>query len=292
MPHDPFWDWMLGILWAMTAVFMAWTWIPAILSAIGKTRFTNYGNEDLTDMEPTGKESTEPEYVMWFLQLKDLGFEPLGQGWMRVIEAGPRWMIQSQIRVFFSRTHAVYAILQRERAPLDAWYSLTMASCMTDGGLVLNSNFAMKAPVIDAHFLSGGIATWEASELLAYHQAIVANEKQQYSRRPEPDGRLDLLLSYTQEYFDQLNRFRFQKEGRQYLISEGLMHLCVSLPAWYAVGAEHWALPLSNLVLYGALRIGEYSQNRVRAEELVRMIRLHAQHRLNERTDAMAPIEE
>jgi len=284
--QDPVSQWTIGLLWAVTTVFMAWTWIPAVRSALGKSRFVTHGDEETYDLDANGRERDEPEYVDWHDQLTALGFEPLGAGWLRVVDAGSRWMFQTNIRVFYSKSAQCYAMLQKEAPPLDLWFSASFVTCMTDGGMVLTANFAPPATVVHPMFISGGHNTLELAELLTYHDAVVANERREYDRRPEAVPAMETLLKTTEEFFDHVGRHRFRKEGQKYITSEGLIHLSVSLPAWVAFGADHWSLPLTNLIIYGALRLGEFAQNRTQAEQMKVQIRAHAAARIAARRAA------
>ncbi len=45
------------ILWGAAILMLGWTWVPAFISGMGGTRFSNGGSEDPTPLET----ATEPD---------------------------------------------------------------------------------------------------------------------------------------------------------------------------------------------------------------------------------------
>src|SRR5215213_4414705 len=77
---DPMDDQTLSVvLWGAAVLFLGWTWVPALISGLGGTRYANGGTDDPTALEPGPGES---DYAFWHRQLVVLGYEPLGPAWM------------------------------------------------------------------------------------------------------------------------------------------------------------------------------------------------------------------
>src|SRR4051812_45432709 len=86
------------LAWCLAVVLLGWTWLPALLSGLGWTRYSNGGSEDPTQLST----ATEPDFLFWQQQLVGLGYEPLGMAWMRITFNGPDWRYQTEVRVFRS----------------------------------------------------------------------------------------------------------------------------------------------------------------------------------------------
>ena len=67
------------VLWGLAALLLGWTWVPALLSGLGATRYANGGSEDPSLLET----ASEPDYLFWHRQLVTRGYEALGTAWMR-----------------------------------------------------------------------------------------------------------------------------------------------------------------------------------------------------------------
>src|SRR5687768_12719085 len=94
------------VLWGAAILFLGWTWVPALVSALGGGRYANGGTDDPTALEPG---AAEADYAFWSQQLLALGYEPLGTGWMRLTFHGPQWRYESRVRGFYSRARQTYA---------------------------------------------------------------------------------------------------------------------------------------------------------------------------------------
>ena len=260
-------DVIVAALWGVAALAMAWTWVPALIAALGGTRYENGGTEEQLPPEPN---RAQPDYELWARQLLDLGFEPLGVGFMRVTFAGSRWRTQTAVRVFRSTARQCYAFVQSWPAPFDFWFQATLATCWADGGLLMTSNGNEPLSEVD-DCIRQGVNSPDLREIEAKHMAAAEALRRQ-GRRPDPDMSLETLLRATDRHSAPMRR-TFARQGKQYLLTHGLFHFCASLPAAYAAGLGHWALPLTNLVLWAMLQFGETAQQRQTAMILREVLR-------------------
>src|SRR5262245_49631426 len=93
--NDAIW---IFALWGAAALVVGWTWIPALLSGLGATRYANGGTEDPALLQT----ASEEDYLFWQRQLSARGYEPLGTGFMRLTLYGRDWRYETQVRAFRS----------------------------------------------------------------------------------------------------------------------------------------------------------------------------------------------
>jgi len=86
------------VLWGIAALLLGWTWVPAVISGLGGTKYANGGTDDPTALDPSTQGA---DYAFWHEQLRALGYEPLGPAWMRVSFHGPQWRYETQVRTFY-----------------------------------------------------------------------------------------------------------------------------------------------------------------------------------------------
>ena len=55
------------VLWGLTALLLAWTWVPALIAALGGTRYQCGGTNDTHGMETS---TAQPDYAFWAEQLR------------------------------------------------------------------------------------------------------------------------------------------------------------------------------------------------------------------------------
>ncbi|HJZ92617.1 MAG TPA: hypothetical protein VKE40_17205 [Gemmataceae bacterium] len=252
------------VLWGATALFLGWTWVPALISSLGGTRYTNGGTEDPTALPPV---STEPDYAFWHRQIVALGYEPLGTGFMQITFHGPHWRYETRVRTFYSRTRQTYAFVQKQPRPMDVWWLTMFATCWQDGGLLLTSN-AVDEPPDGSDYVVQGMESLD----LAVVEELHLGQKQRLQsagKRPDPDGSLETILRATARNSGPAARHLGIRLGQSYLLTHGLVHLFLSAPVAYLTGPGHWGVPMVNLILGGLLGIGDYAAKR-RAQRLVR----------------------
>src|SRR5256885_1069585 len=105
---------LIVLAWSLAALAILWTWIPALISALGGTRYSCGGGNDIHGMEPS---AAEPDYAFWAEQILALGYEPLGTSWMRINFAGSDWSHYSLVRIFVNPAKQSYAFMQKAPAP-------------------------------------------------------------------------------------------------------------------------------------------------------------------------------
>jgi hypothetical protein len=258
--NDTIW---IATLWGAAALVLGWTWIPALLSALGGTRYANGGSEDPSLLES----AAEPDYLFWARQLATLGYRPLGTGWMRITLYGRDWRHDSQVRAFWSAERKTFAFIQRQPRPLDVWWLTMFATCWQDGGLLLTTNGADQPPDTSDYVVQG----MESTNLAAVeelHRGEVVRLRET-GRRPDPDGSLDTLLRATARHAGPQACYHGSKLGLSYLLTHGAIHAMLTVPVAATVGLGHWGMPMVNLVLGCVLAVSEYAA-RQRAGRLMR----------------------
>jgi len=251
------------VLWGLAALLLSWTWVPALLSGLGATRYANGGSEDPSQLEA----ATEPDYLFWHGQLVALGYEPLGVGWMRLTFYGSEWRYEVEVRAFRSANREAYAFVQKQPRPLDVWWLIVFATCWRDGGLLLTNNGADQPP--DASdYVTQGMESMDLAAVEQLHRREVV-QLRTTGRRPETDGSLDTLLRATTRHAGPQACYHGVKLGQSYLLANGAIHVVLSVPAALTMGLGHWSVPMINVVLGGILAVSHYAAKR-RAGRLMR----------------------
>ena len=245
------------VLWGLTALVLGWTWIPAIISGLGGTRFSSGGTDDPTALTPS---TSEPDYAFWHEQLTRLGYEPVGPAWIRINLSGSNWRYETPVRVFHNRSEQTFAFLQKQPRPMDVWWLTIFATCWQDGGLLLTNNQVDEAPDNDKYVLQG----MESMDLAAVQELHRGQRErmQAAGKKPIADGHIDTLLKATSDYARGSARHVGVKLGQSYFATHLLAHLFVTGPIIYLLGFTHWASPTANLVLGLFLAGGEYIARR------------------------------
>jgi hypothetical protein len=251
------------VLWGLAALLLGWTWLPALLSGLGATRYANGGSEDPSLLDA----AAEPDYLFWHRQLVARGYEPLGTAWMRLTFYGSDWRYETRVRAFRSADRRTFAFVQRQPRPLDVWWMTSFATCWLDGGLLLTSNVVDQPPV-DGPFIVQGMESTDLAPVEELHWASAA-QLRAAGRRVDPDGSLDTLLRATSTHAGQEARYTGVKLGQSYLLAHGAIHAVLSMPPALTMGLGHWSVPLVNLVLGGILAVSNYAARR-RAGRLLR----------------------
>jgi hypothetical protein len=254
---------VIVLLWGLVVLELGWTWIPALISGLGGTRYANGGSEDYTQLET----ATEPDYLFWHRQLISRGYTPLGTGWMRLTYYGSDWRYETHVRAFRSAERGTFAFVQQQPRPLDVWWLTMFATCWQDGSLLLTSN-ANDQPPGDGEYIVQGIESTDLAAVEVLHASEVVRLRSA-GRRADPDGSLETLLRVTAKHAGPAARYTGVKLGQSYLLAHGGIHGVLSIPVAAALGFGHWALPAVNLVLGATLTLSQYSAKR-RAGRLMR----------------------
>jgi hypothetical protein len=250
-------------LWGAAVLLLGWTWIPALLSGLGGTRYANGGTEDPSALQT----ASEPDYLYFERQLAARGYEPLGAGWMRITLYGRDWRYETQVRAFWSAGRKTFAFLQKQPRPLDVWWLTMFATCWADGGMLLTSNGADQPPDASDYVVQG-MESMDLAAVEELHHGEAARLRAT-GRRPDPDGSLDTLLRATARHAGPAARYTGVKLGQSYLLAHAAIHAVLTLPVAMTVGLGHWGVPMVNLVLGGILLASEYMA-RQRAGRLMR----------------------
>lgn len=251
------------LLWGLAILLLGWTWVPALISGLGGTRYANGGSEDPSLLET----AAEPDYLFWHRQLVARGYQPLGVGWMRLNYYGSDWRYETQVRAFRSADRQTFAFVQRQPRPMDVWWLTIFATCWRDGGILMTNNAANQPPD-NGDYVIQGIETTDLAAVEELHRREAALLLTT-GRRPDPDGSLDTLLRATAQHSGTHARYTGVKLGQSYLLAHGAIHTVLSVPAAFTMGLGHWAVPTVNLVLGGILAVSEYASRR-RAGRLMR----------------------
>ncbi len=252
------------LLWGLAGLLLGWTWLPALISGLGATRYSNGGSEDSTALTP---DRSEPDYQFWLLRITALGYEPLGTAWMKINYHGPNWRYETQVQAFFSRTNQTYIFIQKQPKPLDVWWVVVFATSWNNGGLLLTSNGADEPPG-DGDYIVQGM---ESDDLRAVEELHLAQRDRllKEGRHTERDQSLETLLTAMRVHSGPAARYLGMKLGQSYLAAHGIIHIFVSLPVVYLSDFTHWSLPLVNLILGGLLALGDRGA-KVRAGKMLR----------------------
>jgi hypothetical protein len=253
------------VLWGAAILFLGWTWVPALISGLGGTKYANGGSDDATALEPG---PAEPDYAFWHQQLTALGYEPLGPAWMRITFHGPSWQYETRVRTFHSKVKQTFAFVQKQPRPMDVWWLTMFATCWQDSDLLLTSNAVDEAPA-EGEYVVQGMESTNLAAVEELHLGQMAR-LEAAGKRPDRDGGLATLLKATEQHAGRTARHLGAKLGQQYLATHGAIHLFLSVPAAYILGIGHWAVPMVNLVLGGILAMSDYMARR-QAARLMRI---------------------
>src|SRR3954447_4041983 len=218
------------VLWGLAVLLLGWTWVPALLSGLGATRYANGGAEDPSLLDA----ATEPDYLFWQRQLAALGYQSLGVGWMRLTFYGSEWRYEVQVRVFRSANRDVFAFIQKQPRPLDVWWLVVLATCWRDGGLLLTNN-GSDTPPDTSDYVTQGMETTDLAALEELHGREVV-QLRTTGRRPETDGSVETLLRATSRHAGPQACYHGVKLGQSYLLAHGAIHAVLSAPAALTMG--------------------------------------------------------
>lgn len=249
---------LVVVLWGLLLILLFWSWLPALIAAMGGTKYENGGSDEATGLEPTGR---DPDYQLWYKQAVELGYEPLGTGWTRVRFHGPDWQATSQLRIFRSSAKHSYFIVRREPPPIGMWFHGLLATPLADGGLLSTGVVALKPTDMEAEFIHQGAKTFVLEDLEQLHLDAMA-ELVKKGRRPEADGTLENLLTTLKRASEPQMKQRGAREGWDYLLLHGIIHFCASIPAGVAFGFDHWSMPFTNLMVWFLLWLSDFVQRK------------------------------
>ena len=246
------------VIWGVAILVLAWTWVPALIASLGGTRYLTGGSNDVSrlDLARNG-----PDFAFWAKQIAELGYDPLGSGWLRVNFAGPSWALVSAVAIFRNQAKNTYAYMERAPAPYSFWPGAVFATMFSDGSALFTDNNRAAQPDPDDECVRQGVVTLKLAELEEFHQATLS-ALGKLNRKPDSDMSVELLLNTIKRFDGEVARRVHSRAGTQYLFAHGLIHITVSFPLVYLMGFMHWAVPLCNLILATAMLTGERAQKK------------------------------
>jgi hypothetical protein len=184
---------------------------------------------------------------------------------MRIHFAGPDWSQHSLVRVFKSSSKNTYAYMQMAPTPYYFWPGAIFATCLVDGGILMTDNNSGADPHPDDTCVRQGVITLKLADVEELHLAT-QEALRHIGRKADSDMSIETLFHAAERNFGPEARKMESRNGVQYLMVHGLIHVCVSTPTVYLAGISHWSVPLSNLVLAAVLLFGESAQKRQYAQ--------------------------
>src|SRR5262249_14951483 len=151
------------VLWAAAALVLGWTWLPALISGLGGTRYANGGGEGPTGLEAGADES---DFAFRHREVFAVGDEATGTRRHAMTFHGPQWRYEVAVRAFYSRSKSSYAFVQKQPRPINVWWLTMFATCWQDGGILLTSN-AVDEPPDDGDYVVQGM---ESTDLAAVEE--------------------------------------------------------------------------------------------------------------------------
>ena len=189
-------DVVVTILWGMAVLVLAWTWLPALIASLGGTKYLNGGTNDAENLEPT---QNEPDYAFWVYQLTQLGYEPLGRGWVRIDFAAHEWSLYTVVRLFYHAENQCYAILQKVPAPFHFWPGVIFATCFADGRLLFTDNNEALFPLPDEEFFRQGVVSLNLAAVEELHLATMEALRRK-GLRPESEANVETLFQAMKKH--------------------------------------------------------------------------------------------
>ncbi|MCE9532276.1 MAG: hypothetical protein K8T89_14320 [Planctomycetes bacterium] len=271
----------LILLWGLAILVLGWTWLPALIAALGGSRFT----QGISN-EAAGKDLSSPDRddALWANQLQALGYELIGSGWQRINFASSEWSQYMPLRVFRNEYKNCYAFMQRAPAPFYFWPGAVFATCFADGGLLLSDNNLDAAPNPDDEVIRQGLVTLNLADVEELHLATMA-ALNRAGRKPDSDLGMETLLQALERVIAPGIKKQNGRAGTQYLFVHGLIHLCASTPLISLLGVGHYSVPIVNLVLGLILGLGESSHKRQYARAVREAIRERNREAAKKTTD-------
>jgi hypothetical protein len=218
--------------WLVAGAASLWCWVPILLHVLIGTGYENGGAEDTTATEPDG---SDPDYTEVHAVLTELGYEPLGAGFMRLFFYRWSWRVRTRVRAFRSRATKRFAFVTNGSFPNHRYNHVFFATCWADGGSLLTTSWSVKFLHVNGPDVTNLCPTASVIALERHHAAAVS-EMEAQGRAADADMSLNHLLSVTRSRAQ-----RVRGQGRKALFSFALSWLIVQgLVTGIAVHRSGW----------------------------------------------------
>ncbi|MBA4188596.1 MAG: hypothetical protein C0467_11400 [Planctomycetaceae bacterium] len=188
-------EYLLVALWAVAAIWAVWFWVPMFLMCTIGSGYENGGTEDPTAIEPDGR---DPNYELAFNTLRELGYEPLGPGFMRLWFYGWYWAYRTKVMTFRSRASGQFAFVQQHPHPFTGYNQIFFATCWDERRILLTTGGVAAATQEEEHGVTKVWDTENIPELERHHRDESAKLIAAGWRR-DSDQSLEHLLGVTRD---------------------------------------------------------------------------------------------
>jgi hypothetical protein len=160
----------MALLWLGAGAVVLWTWLPAVLNALGLTLWQVSMDDDVVALEPSGSDAV---YEELFAQLHRLGFVPVGRRSETCWFFCHHWHRNFQARIFAVPQGDCIAVTYKLR-PWDQW-RLCFVTAFSDGAIVETANQMESLRIDEPDRLRWGLATPDRALLLERHREVCRN---------------------------------------------------------------------------------------------------------------------
>src|SRR5262249_25644598 len=119
------------VLWGATVLLLGWTWFPAVVAALGGTRYRIRGAERTEDFLPS---PNEPDCEAWAEQVRNLGYGVAAAGVGRIEYLEAEWRVDSPFRLYYAPQKYTFVLLQKMPDPWNLWREVDFVTRLSDGG--------------------------------------------------------------------------------------------------------------------------------------------------------------
>jgi len=156
-----------AVLWLGAGAVALWTWLPAVLNALGLTLLQVCMDDDAAALEPSGSDAA---YADLFAQLHGLGFVPVGRRSKTCWFFCHHWYRNFQGRIFTVPQGSCIAVTYK-LWPGDTW-RLSFLTAFSDGAIVETANQMESFRIDEPDYLRWGLATPDRALLLERHREV------------------------------------------------------------------------------------------------------------------------
>lgn len=252
----------LFIAWVGVAIVLGWTWLPAFLSGLGGVR----AKVHLSDVATFDHAARDPAFQAWDAQIQQAGFRPCGEGSLRIGCAAAKWRWDTALVVYAVPREFAYIIIQQQAAPVRVWTPVIVATCWTNGGLLLTNN-AQTTERDEGDYTTQGLETNDLQALLELHRSEVQSLANK-GFRLERELTLETLTKAFQQHMIPAAREQFIRQGQTFLALRLVIHAFVMGPLVWIGGWSNVGLPVVNLILGCLFAYSDFSLERKLAKDL------------------------